>query len=52
LAIEWARKNDAESKGRCVFVWSVRTAGESKYFPTFKTAILLNVSLTNTNQPT
>ena len=28
LAIEWARKNDAESKGRLVFVWSVRTAGE------------------------
>jgi predicted ferric reductase len=52
LAIEWARRNDAESKGRCVFVWSVRTAGESKYFPTFKTAILLNVSLTKTNQPT
>ena len=28
LAVEWARKNDAESKGRLVLVWSVRTAGE------------------------
>jgi predicted ferric reductase len=30
LAVEWAKKNDAESKGRCIFVWSVRTAGESR----------------------
>ena len=39
LAVEWARKNDAESKGRCVFVWSVRTAGEL-IFPTLKTTRL------------
>ena len=45
LAVEWARKNDAESKGRCVLVWSVRTAGEL-IFPTFKTTTLLNTSLT------
>lgn len=28
LAVEWAKKNDAESKGKCILVWSVRTAGE------------------------
>jgi predicted ferric reductase len=46
LAVEWARKNDAESKGRCVFVWSVRTAGELIFFPT-----LLWTSLTNQTRP-
>jgi predicted ferric reductase len=34
LAVDWAKKQDAESKQSLDFIWSVRTAGESKTFIT------------------